>query len=134
MVLNISALVTLFLRQTSFLPSLSNLMQRAYNSVMVNVFLPILRLSSDSQKFLLMDANEIKNFLKGLPLWLRLVVLVVFAVAIGFALSSCANTKAVVRSSADNTTSSVTITTNNPTTVNVTNKQDTIGLNFNPQR
>lgn len=81
-----------------------------------------------------MDANEIKNFLKALPLWLRLVVLVALAVAVGFGLSSCANTKAVVRSSADNTTSSITITTNNPTSVNVTNKQDTIGLNFNPKK
>lgn len=81
-----------------------------------------------------MDVNEIKNFLKGLPLWLRLVVLLALAVAVGFSLSSCANTKAVVRSSADNTTSSITITTNNPTSVNVTNKQDTIGLNFNPKK
>lgn len=81
-----------------------------------------------------MDVNEIKNFLKGLPLWLRLAVLVALAVAVGFGLQSCANTKAVVRSAADNTTSSITITTNNPTSVNVTNKQDTIGLNFNPKK
>lgn len=81
-----------------------------------------------------MDANEIKNFLKGLPLWLRLVVLVALAVAAAFAVSSCANTKAVVRASSENTSASVTITTNNPTTVNVTNKQDTIGLNFNPKK
>lgn len=81
-----------------------------------------------------MDVNEIKNFLKGLPLWLRLVVFVALAIAVGFGLSSCSNTKAVVRSSADNTTSSITITTSNPTTVNVTNKQDTIGLNFNPKK
>ena len=81
-----------------------------------------------------MDANEIKDFLKGLPLWLRLVVLVALAVAVAFFVSSCANTKAVVRASSENTSASVTITTNNPTTVNVTNKQDTIGLNFNPKR
>ena len=83
---------------------------------------------------LAMESNEIKNFLKGLPLWLRLAVLVVLAVAVGFSLSSCANTKAVVRSSADNTTSSITITTNNPTNVTVTNKQDSLGLNFNPKK
>ena len=81
-----------------------------------------------------MDANEIKNFLKGLPLWLRVVVLVVLAVAFAWSFSSCANTKAVVRASSENTSASVTITTNNPTTVNVTNKQDTIGLNFNPKK
>lgn len=81
-----------------------------------------------------MDANEIKDFLKGLPLWLRLVVLVALAVAVAWSVASCANTKAVVRASSENTSASVTITTNNPTTVNVTNKQDTIGLDFNPKK
>lgn len=81
-----------------------------------------------------METNEIKNFLKGLPLWLRLAVLVVIAVAVAFGFNSCANTKAVVRSSADNTTSSITITTNNPTNVTVTNRQDSLGLNFNPKK
>lgn len=74
------------------------------------------------------------DWLKSLPLWLRLVLLLALAVAGAWSLSSCANTKAVVRASSENTTASVTITTNNPTTVNVTNKQDTIGLNFNPKR
>lgn len=72
--------------------------------------------------------------LKKLPLWLRLVVLISLAVAAAWSVSSCANTKAVVRASSENTSASVTITTNNPTTVNVTNKQDTIGLNFNPKK
>nr|DAM34705.1 MAG TPA: hypothetical protein [Microviridae sp.] len=134
MVRSTSVPVTHFLRPISFLHSFSRLTLLTYSSVLVNVCLPILQVSSDSQKLRLMDVNEIKNFLKGLPLWLRLVVLVALAVAVGFGLSSCANTKAVVRSSADNTTSSITITTNNPTSVNVTNKQDTIGLNFNPKK
>lgn len=81
-----------------------------------------------------MDVNEIKNFLKGLPLWLRLVVLVAISVAISFGLSSCANTKAVVRASSENTQASVSITTNNPTSVTVTNRQDTVGLHFNPKK
>lgn len=81
-----------------------------------------------------METNDVKNFLKGLPLWLRLVVLVAVGVAVAFGLNSCANTKAVVRSSADNTTSSITITTNNPTNVTVTNRQDSLGLNFNPKK
>ena len=83
------------------------------------------------------DKNTFKIFLewlKKLPLWLRLVVLVALAVAAALSVASCANTKAVVRASSENTSASVTITTNNPTTVNVTNKQDTIGLNFNPKR
>lgn len=83
------------------------------------------------------DKNTFQLFLawlKKLPLSLRLVVLVALAVAAAMSFASCSNTKAIVRSSADNTTSSVTITTNNPTSVNVTNKQDTIGLNFNPKK
>lgn len=72
--------------------------------------------------------------LKKLPLWLRLVVFLSLAVAAAWSVSSCSNTKAVVRASSENTSASVTITTNNPTTVNVTNKQDTIGLNFNPKK
>lgn len=78
--------------------------------------------------------NVLIDWLKSLPLWLRLVLLLALAVAGAWSLSSCANTKAVVRASSENTTASVTITTNNPTTVNVTNKQDTIGLNFNPKK
>ncbi len=81
-----------------------------------------------------MENNEIKTWLKALPLWLRIAVIVVIGVAVAFGLGSCANTKAVVRSSADNTTSSITITTNNPTNVTVTNKQDSLGLNFNPKK
>lgn len=74
------------------------------------------------------------DFLKKLPLWLRLVVLFAFAVAAAWSVSSCANTKAVVRASSENTSASVSITTNNPTSVTVTNRQDTVGLHFNPKR
>lgn len=80
------------------------------------------------------NLKKILSWLKALPLWLRLVVLLALAVAGAWSLSSCANTKAVVRASSENTSATVTITTNNPTTVNVTNKQDTIGLNFNPRK
>lgn len=80
------------------------------------------------------NLKKLLSWLKSLPLWLRLVVLLALSVAVAWSLSSCANTKAVVRASSENTTASVTITTNNPTTVNVTNKQDTIGLNFNPRK
>lgn len=76
----------------------------------------------------------IVEFLKKLPLWLRIVVLAAVAVAAAVYFQSCANTKAVVRASAESTQASVTITTNNPTTVHVTNKQDTVGLNFNPRK
>lgn len=73
------------------------------------------------------------EFIKKLPLSLRLFVLVALAVAVAWSVSSCANTKAVVRASSDNTSASVSITTNNPTSVTVTNRQDTVGLHFNPK-
>lgn len=82
----------------------------------------------------MMESSSVKDFLKSLPLWLRIGVIVVVGIAAAIALDSCANTKAVVRSSADNTHSSVTITTNNPTNVTVTNRQDSLGLNFNPKK
>lgn len=74
------------------------------------------------------------DFLKKLPLWLRILLLAALALAVAVYFQSCANTKAVVRASAESTQASVTITTNNPTTVHVTNKQDTLGLNFNPRK
>ena len=73
------------------------------------------------------------DLVRKLPLWLRLVVLVSLAVAAAWSVSSCANTKAVVRASSENTSASVSITTNNPTSVTVTNRQDTVGLHFNPK-
>lgn len=82
----------------------------------------------------IMDLSTIKNYLKMLPLWLRISILALLGVCVAFALNSCANTKAVVRTSAESTQSSITITTNNPTNVTVTNRQDTLGLNFNPNK
>lgn len=83
-----------------------------------------------------MENNTFQSFLgyfKKLPLWLRLVVLLSLAVAAAWSVTSCANTKAVVRASSENTSASVSITTNNPTSVTVTNRQDTVGLHFNPK-
>lgn len=74
------------------------------------------------------------DFLKKLPLLLRLLLLFAVAFSIAFFFQSCANTKAVVRASSENTSASVSITTNNPTSVTVTNRQDTVGLHFNPNK
>lgn len=78
--------------------------------------------------------QSLLDFLKRLPFWLRLVVLLALAVAAAWSFASCANTKAVVRASSENTSASVSITTNNPTSVTVTNRQDTVGLHFNPNK
>lgn len=81
-----------------------------------------------------METKDLFNYFKKLPLWLKLAVAIVLAVAFALTASSCANTKAVVRASSENTQASVTITTNNPTSVTVSNKQDTVGLQFNPKK
>lgn len=81
-----------------------------------------------------METKDFINYFKKLPLWLKLLVAIVLAVAFALTSNSCANTKAVVRASSENTQASVTITTNNPTSVTVSNKQDTVGLQFNPKK
>lgn len=80
------------------------------------------------------NLQVILAWFKKLPLWLRLTVVLALAVAFAWSVTSCANTKAVVRASSDNTQASVSITTNNPTSVTVTNRQDTVGLHFNPKK
>lgn len=81
-----------------------------------------------------METKDLFNYFKKMPLWLKLAVAIVLAVAFALTSSSCSNTKAVVRASSENTQASVTITTNNPTSVTVSNKQDTVGLQFNPKK
>ena len=81
-----------------------------------------------------MDTQELLNHYKKLPLWLKLVVAIVLAIVFALSLTNCANTKAVVRASSENTQASVTITTNNPTSVTVSNRIDTVGLQFNPKK
>lgn len=85
-----------------------------------------------------MDGSDnlqvILTWFKKLPLWIRLAVILALAVAFAWSVTSCANTKALVRASSENTSASVSITTNNPTSVTVTNRQDTVGLHFNPKK
>lgn len=45
-----------------------------------------------------------------------------------------ASTKAVVRTSADNTQSTISITTNNPTSISLSNSVDSTKFNINPKR
>lgn len=80
------------------------------------------------------NLQVILAWFKKLPLWLRLIIVLALAVAFAWSVASCANTKAVVRASSDNTQASISITTNNPTSVTVTNRQDTVGLHFNPKK
>lgn len=47
-----------------------------------------------------------------------------------FGVTSCGTTRAIIRTSADNTASTISITTNNPTTVKLNTSIDSTSLNF----
>ena len=47
-----------------------------------------------------------------------------------FGLTNCGTTRAIIRTSADNTASTISITTNNPTTVKLNTSIDSTSLNF----
>ncbi len=47
-----------------------------------------------------------------------------------FGVTSCGTTRAIIRTSADNTASTISITTNNPTTVKLNSSVDSTTLNF----
>lgn len=69
-----------------------------------------------------MDVNvkKIWSWLKSRPLWARLVLVVALAVIAVVSLSSCGSTtRAVIRNNADSTKTTVSITTNNPTSWDV---------------
>lgn len=67
--------------------------------------------------------ENIKKFiswLKTLPVWMRslaLLALSVLALLASMSLSACGTTKVVVRNGADSTSTQVSVSTNNPTTV-----------------
>lgn len=47
-----------------------------------------------------------------------------------FGVTSCGSTRAIIRTSADNTASTISITTNNPTTVKLNSSIDSTTLKF----
>ena len=47
-----------------------------------------------------------------------------------FGLTNCGTTRAIIRTSADNTASTISITTNNPTTVKLNSSVDSTTLKF----
>ena len=47
-----------------------------------------------------------------------------------FGVTNCGTTRAIIRTSADNTASTISITTNNPTTVKLNSSVDSTTLNF----
>lgn len=72
--------------------------------------------------------DKIKLFvewLKTLPIWLRAIALLAIgalALIASMSLSACGTTKVVVRNGADSTRTQVSVTTNNPTSVETSPK------------
>lgn len=67
-----------------------------------------------------MDFNSFWTWFKSKPVWLRAVISVLLAALAVFgsiSLSSCGTTRAVVTNRAEATTTTIKITTNNPTSV-----------------
>ena len=66
------------------------------------------------------NIKKLISWLKTLPIWMRAVVLLalsVLALLASMSLSACGTTKVVVRNGADSTSTQVTVSTNNPTSV-----------------
>lgn len=66
------------------------------------------------------NVKKFISWLKTLPVWMRSVALLalsVLALLASMSLSACGTTKVVVRNGADSTSTQVSVSTNNPTTV-----------------
>ncbi len=69
------------------------------------------------------------------PTWCKIVVpLLCSMLAICYLFSSCGTTRAIIKTSADNTSSSISVITNNPTSVSVSNSIDSTKFNINPKK
>lgn len=71
-------------------------------------------------QFILDNKKVIVSFLSALVTLLCVI----------FGLTNCGTTRAIIRTSADNTASTISITTNNPTTVKLNSSVDSTTLNF----
>lgn len=79
--------------------------------------------------------SKLLAWLRGSPSWSKIVVpLLVCALAIVYLLSSCGVTRAVIRSPADGSSSHISITTNNPTSVSLSGSIDSTKVNINPKK
>lgn len=74
------------------------------------------------------------DWLKSSPRWCKIVApLLACALAVVYLLSSCGVTRAVVRSPKDGSANTISITTNNPTSVHLSSKIDSTHVNINPK-
>lgn len=68
------------------------------------------------------NTNKFLAWLKTLPIWLRAIVIALIAglaLIASMSMSACGSTRAVVHNGANGTTTEIRITTNNPTSVDV---------------
>lgn len=79
--------------------------------------------------------TKLLAWLRVSPAWSKIVVpLLVCALAIVYLLSSCGVTRAVIRSPASDSSSTISITTNNPTSVSLQGSIDSTKVNINPKK
>lgn len=79
--------------------------------------------------------KTILDWLKNSPRWCKIVApLLAGALAIVYLLSSCGVTRAVIRAPADSSYNSVSITTNNPTSVHLSSSIDSTKVNISPKK
>lgn len=67
--------------------------------------------------------KKLLSWLVTKPVWVRvlsIIVIMILSVMVLFSATSCGVTRATIRNNADSTTTSITITTNNPTSVTTT--------------
>lgn len=72
-----------------------------------------------------MDNKQFLSWLKTLPIWLRAIVLLAIGAIVliaSMSLSACGTTKVVVRNGADGTSTQVSVSAKNPTSVETSPK------------
>lgn len=74
--------------------------------------------------------KSILQFLKDKPIWVRILGLIAILIACVIMLASCGVTRAKVVNSANGTTTTISITTNNPTSVDASPE---VQLNIKPE-
>ncbi len=83
-----------------------------------------------------MDYSKLLDYLKSLPKWGKIVVpLILSALATIYLLTSCGTTKVVAKTSDDGQMSAtISVSTNNPTSVDLRSRIDTLGFDFNRKK
>lgn len=83
----------------------------------------------------MLDYSKFLSWLKSSPTWSKIVTpLLLCALVVVYLLSSCGVTRATIRNPSNTSTQSITITTNNPTSVHFSSSIDSTKFNINPNK